>query len=202
MKIIEIFRSIQGEGREQGKICSFIRFSGCNLRCTWCDTAYAREGGIDLGEREVLGAVERLGSRRVCITGGEPLLQKEEVVSLARVLWDRKYAVGIETNGTQDYRAVQPYAAICMDVKCPSSGETSNLELLSCITERDDVKFVVKDNRDLAYLEDVLEKYILPGEVIVTPVQGSNLQEIAGYILDHDLPVRFQVQLHKTIGVR
>ncbi|MDD1676300.1 MAG: radical SAM protein [Methanomicrobiales archaeon] len=202
MKVIEIFKSLQGEGREQGKICTFIRLAGCNLRCAWCDTSYAWEGGTELRDREILAAVEREGSRLICITGGEPLLQAEEVARLAQTLHVRGYSVGIETNGTIDFRSIQPYAAVCMDVKCPSSGETSNLELLSCITEKDDVKFVVKDNRDLAYMEEVLARHTVPGETIVTPVQGSNVQQIAGYVLDHDLPVRFQVQLHKIIGVR
>ena len=202
MKIVEIFKSLQGEGREQGKICTFIRLSGCNLRCAWCDTSYAWEGGTEWEEEEILAAVRREGSRLICITGGEPLLQEEDVAHLARALQDRRYAVGIETNGTIDFCAVQPYAAVCMDVKCPSSGETSDLDLLSRITKRDDVKFVVKDDRDLVYMQEVLARYPIPGETIVEPVYGSNLQQIAGYILDHNLPVRFQVQLHKVIGVR
>jgi 7-carboxy-7-deazaguanine synthase len=202
MKIIEIFKSIQGEGRAQGKICSFVRLGGCNLRCAWCDTSYAWEEGNDTGIPEIVAGLQRLGSNLVCITGGEPLLQEEEVHTLVQALHASGYVVSIETNGTRDFSALQPYATVCMDVKCPSSGEESDLSLLDRITEKDDVKFVVQDRKDLSYMEQVLHDRKIRGEVIVTPVSGSNLRESAEYILDHDLPVRFQVQLHRILGVR
>jgi 7-carboxy-7-deazaguanine synthase len=202
MKIIEIFKSIQGEGRAQGKICSFVRLAGCNLRCAWCDTPYAWEEGTDADVPGIVAELLRMGSKLVCITGGEPLLQAEEVNTLVHILHASGYEVVIETNGTRDFSALQPYAAVCMDVKCPSSGEASDLGLLDHITEKDDVKFVVQDRRDLAYMERVLADRQIRGEVIVTPVFGSDLRESAEYILDHDLPVRIQVQLHRIIGVR
>jgi 7-carboxy-7-deazaguanine synthase len=202
MKVSEIFRSIQGEGRGQGKICTFIRLAGCNLRCAWCDTQYTWEGGIEMEQREILSEISRLGSRMICITGGEPLLQKDELLSLVRKLCREGYEIGIETNGTLDFTGFQPYAAICMDVKCPSSGEGSDLLLLAHISRKDDVKFVVNGVADLRYVEAVLADHDIPGEVIVTPVSGSDPGMIAGYILERGLPVRFQVQLHKVIGVR
>ncbi|MDI6718720.1 MAG: radical SAM protein [Methanomicrobiales archaeon] len=201
MQISEIFRSIQGEGREQGRITTFIRSAGCNLRCRWCDTRYAWDGGTEMDIPGILERVEALGCRRICVTGGEPLLQ-DDLPLLVETLFKGGYAVGIETNGTLDFAHLQPYAAICMDVKCPSSGEESDLSLLARITARDSVKFVVGGRADLAYAEGVIARYPIAGEVFVSPVFGSDYAEIAAYILEHDLPVRLQLQLHRIIGVR
>ncbi len=201
MQICEIFRSIQGEGREQGRISTFVRSAGCNLRCRWCDTRYAWDGGIEMEISGILEQVDRLGCRRVCISGGEPLLQ-DDLPPLVEALWRRGYSIEIETNGTLDFARLQPYAAICMDVKCPSSGEESDLSLIVRITARDSVKFVVGSREDLTYAEGVIARYPIAGEVFVSPVYGSDYSEIAAYILEHDLPVRFQLQLHRHIGVR
>ena len=130
MKIAEIFRSLQGEGKNQGKICLFIRLAGCNLHCRWCDTDFARSGGTEMSLDTVLEHVWRLNPSYVCITGGEPLLQAEDLEPLLASLHRRGTAIDIETNGTFDFTRLQPYASICMDVKCPSSGEQSNLALL------------------------------------------------------------------------
>jgi len=202
MKVSEIFRSIQGEGRSQGLITTFVRLSGCNLNCAWCDTPYAREGGREVSPGDIFQAVEFSSCGRVCITGGEPLLQRDEVGVLAERLDRAGYRVEIETNGTIDFSPLQGNASICMDVKCPSSGETSDLTLLSRISGRDAVKFVVNGADDLDYARDIIASNPIPGEYLVSPVFGSDYGAIARQVLDRNMPVRFQVQLHRILGVR
>jgi 7-carboxy-7-deazaguanine synthase len=201
MRISEIFVSLQGEGRNQGRPCTFVRCSGCNLSCRWCDTPYARVGGMEIPVQEVADQVGTLGYSYICITGGEPLLQ-EEVGELSRLLHHEGYEVDIETNGTCDFSSLQDYAAICMDVKCPSSGEKSNLELLSLLSERDAVKFVVQGEEDCRYASKILSSHPVNGEAFISPVYGSDYRSIASYVLEHRLPVRFQLQLHRTLGIR
>lgn len=202
MKIAEIFKSLQGEGKNQGKPCLFIRLAGCNLNCRWCDTAYARTGGMEMSLDITLEQVWRTNPSYVCITGGEPLLQATELESLLISLHKRGTAIDIETNGTFDFRKLQPYASICMDVKCPSSGEQSNLTLLDAIRPQDSVKFVVKDEADCQYARDIITKHRIRGEIFLSPVYGSDYSVISKFILVNNLPVRLQVQLHKIIGVK
>ena len=202
MRIIEIFKSIQGEGIHQGAVTGFLRLGGCNLRCTWCDTPHAQEGGREVTREEVVQSLEELRCRRVCITGGEPLLQADEVVPLLQTLRERGYSIDIETNGTLDFSRCQPYAGICMDVKCPSSGETSDLELLDRIRPEDSVKFVVNDTRDCQYAEQVIREHPMEGQIFFSPVSGADYGEIVKFLVDRDLPVRLQVQLHKILEVR
>jgi 7-carboxy-7-deazaguanine synthase len=202
MRISEIFRSLQGEGRSQGLVTTFVRLSGCNLDCRWCDTPYAREGGKEVPVADVLRGVEFLPCRRVCITGGEPLLQMDDVAALARQLHGAGYQVEIETNGTIDFSPLQSHASVCMDVKCPSSGEESDLSLIARIAPRDSVKFVVGDAGDLAYARQVMAAHPIPGEFLVSPVHGSDAGALARLVLDWNLPVRFQVQLHRILGVK
>ncbi len=202
MRIIELFKSLQGEGKSQGSPCIFIRLAGCNLRCSWCDTAYAWSEGEELSTGEILDLVWRLCGTHICITGGEPLLQRAPLLELLEKFDVHGYSVEIETNGTLEFRDMQKYAAICMDVKCPSSGEKSNLDLLKDITPRDSVKFVVADIDDCRYAQAVISHYDIRGEIFISPVTGSDYLAIAQYILDQNLPVRFQLQLHKIIGVK
>jgi len=202
MRISEIFRSIQGEGKSQGLITTFVRLSGCNLDCRWCDTPYAKEGGKEVPVEDVLRAVEFLPCRRVCITGGEPLLQFYEVAELVERLHGTGYRVEIETNGTIEFSPLQPYATICMDVKCPSSGEESDLSLLDLIHPGDSVKFVAGDAADLAYARQVMDSHPIQGEYLISPVYGSDSGALARFVLEWNLPARFQIQLHKIIGVR
>jgi 7-carboxy-7-deazaguanine synthase len=201
MKISEIFKSIQGEGANQGRPCIFIRLAGCNLSCAWCDTAYARTGGLETTVEEVLDVVWRLRGDHFCITGGEPLMQSQELLTLVRKLHAHGSTVEIETNGTYDFAPFQPYATICMDVKCPSSGEKSELGLIERLNDGDVLKFVVADLRDCTYAETVLGRYPTKAEVFLSPVEGADAQEIAGFLIEHNLPARLQVQLHKVIGV-
>ncbi|HQC34143.1 MAG TPA: radical SAM protein, partial [Methanoculleus sp.] len=163
MIVSEIFRSLQGEGRNQGRPCTFIRLAGCNLRCAWCDTSYAWEGGMRMSVAEVLDRVWLLNGKQICITGGEPLLQRDEVAGLLEKFDRHGYTVEIETNGTQDFRDMQAFASICMDVKCPSSGEQSDLSLLPFIGRRDCVKFVVADEDDFLYARAVMARYDIRG---------------------------------------
>jgi 7-carboxy-7-deazaguanine synthase len=202
MKIAEIFRSLQGEGRNQGKPCLFIRLAGCNLHCHWCDTPYAQTGGTEISIDTVLEQVWRVNTPYVCITGGEPLLQADELELLLIPLHTRGTAIDIETNGTINFTRLQPYASICMDVKCPSSGQQSNLTLLTALRLHDSVKFVVKDETDCRYAREIITSYRIPGEIFLSPVFGSDYNMIVKFILEKNLPVRFQIQLHKVIGVK
>jgi 7-carboxy-7-deazaguanine synthase len=202
MKVIEIFRSIQGEGRSQGFPSVFIRLAGCNLDCAWCDTRYAREGGTHMSCNEILNTISTIPGNRLCITGGEPLLQSEQLLPLLERLQKKGYRIEIETNGTIDFQPFQPHASICMDVKCPSSGEKSDLSLLYHISEADSIKFVVADCDDCRYAEGVLATYPVRGEIFFSPMSGSKYREIADFLLERDLPARLQIQLHKIIGVR
>jgi 7-carboxy-7-deazaguanine synthase len=202
MRISEIFRSIQGEGLGQGLITTFVRLSGCNLNCSWCDTPGARDGGREVPAGDVFQAVEFSSCHRVCITGGEPLLQMHEVEALAKRLDGAGYEVEIETNGTIDFAPLREHASICMDVKCPSSGEESDLSLLSRIRSGDAVKFVVDGTGDLAYARDIIASHPIRGEYLISPVFGSDYGVLAREVLERNMPVRFQVQLHKILGVR
>jgi 7-carboxy-7-deazaguanine synthase len=201
MMIAEIFRSIQGEGKSQGYPCTFLRLAGCNLSCNWCDTTYARRGGTDKHEAEVISEIEGLKGKRICITGGEPLLQGEKLLSLVRDLSVMGYDIEIETNGTFDFRQFQPYASVCMDVKCPSSGEKSDLCYLYHIGKKDSVRFVVGDHEDIRFAASVLTQFPIKGEIFFSPVYGFSPLAVAEYLVTHDLPARLQLQIHKIIGV-
>jgi 7-carboxy-7-deazaguanine synthase len=202
MKVIEIFRSIQGEGRFQGYPSVFLRLAGCNLDCAWCDTRYAREGGTDIPCDEIIRTIAAYPGKCVCITGGEPLLQQDQLLLLLAGLHEKGYQIEIETNGTIDFQPFQPFAAICMDVKCPSSGETSDLFLLRHISGKDSIKFVVADYDDCRYAEEVLDTHPVRGEVFFSPVYGSEYGTITDFLLGRNLPARLQLQMHKIIGVR
>jgi 7-carboxy-7-deazaguanine synthase len=202
MKIADIFQSLQGEGKNQGKPCLFIRLAGCNLHCRWCDTPESQTGGLEMHPDSLLEQVGRINPPYICITGGEPLLQGGELEPLLVALRKRGIFIDIETNGTVDFTRFQPYASICMDVKCPSSGEVSDLSLLEKIRPEDSVKFVVKDDADCRYAQAVMTAHPVAGEIFFSPVFGSDYQPIVDFVLTNNLPVRFQVQLHKIIGVQ
>jgi len=202
MKITEIFRSLQGEGRNQGKPCLFIRLAGCNLQCHWCDTVYAQNGGIEMDIDAILEHTQCQNFSYICITGGEPLLQADELEQLLVLLHQRGYTIDIETNGTIDFTRFQPYSSICMDVKCPSSGEQSDIGLLESLRPQDSVKFVVQDVTDCRYARNIIGCCRIPGEIFFSPVSGSDFGPVIEFIMVNNLPVRFQVQLHKLIGVK
>jgi 7-carboxy-7-deazaguanine synthase len=202
MKIAELFPSLQGEGKNQGRPCFFVRLAGCNLRCRWCDTPASWSGGDEMSPEMVAGRVMQADLPYVCITGGEPLLQGEELGHLLTTLHRQGIAIDIETNGTVDFSRFQQYASVCMDVKCPSSGEKSDLSLLAAIRPQDSVKFVVKDDGDCRYAREVMAAHAIAGEIFFSPVYGSDYRPIIQFILAGNLPVRFQLQLHKILGVK
>jgi 7-carboxy-7-deazaguanine synthase len=202
MQIADIFVSLQGEGKNQGRPCLFIRLAGCNLDCTWCDTKESRSGGISMSMDTVLEQIWRVNPAYVCITGGEPLLQADTLEPLLASLHRRGTGIDIETNGTIDFSQLHQYASVCMDVKCPSSGEQSDLGLLGKIRPEDTVKFVVMDENDCRYAQDVIASHRIAGEIFFSPVFGTDYGIISKFILTHTLPVRMQVQLHKVIGVK
>jgi 7-carboxy-7-deazaguanine synthase len=209
LRVTEIFHSVQGESTWAGMPCTFVRLTGCPLRCVWCDTEYAFHGGERRTVEDVLSVVEGFGTRLVEITGGEPLVQRH-AFTLADRLLEAGYAVLVETSGAVDVSPLDPRVHKIMDLKCPGSGEQernlwSNLDHL---TARDEIKFVIKDRADWEWTESVIRERRLDARVrsgnlaalLVSPVWGGvDLEEFAGWILDSGLPVRMQIQLHKLI---
>jgi 7-carboxy-7-deazaguanine synthase len=203
MLITEIFKSIQGESSYAGQPCSFVRTTGCNLRCKWCDTEYAFYGGKDMTIEEVLAAIEPHQCDLVEITGGEPLLQPE-VPQLSEELLRRNHKVLIETSGAQDISILPSDVIKIMDVKCPDSGmmekmDWKNLERLS---PKDEIKFVINSRNDFDWAVDVVKRYQLNRKnlVLFSPVYRTMPPEqLAEWILEDRVPVRFQIQLHKVL---
>ncbi|PWT91501.1 MAG: 7-carboxy-7-deazaguanine synthase [Acidobacteria bacterium] len=203
MLITEIFKSIQGESSYAGLPCSFIRTTGCNLRCVWCDTEYAFHGGKEMTIDEVLQAIESHHCELVEVTGGEPLLQQDVPELCARLL-DRKHKVLIETSGAQDISVLPEKVIKIMDVKCPESGmmEMMNWKNLDHLSTFDEIKFVINSRRDYDWAVEILFKYQLPEKnlVLFSPVyRKMEPEKLAEWILQDNLPVRFQIQLHKVL---
>jgi 7-carboxy-7-deazaguanine synthase len=204
MVVTEIFKSIQGESTFAGLPCAFVRLTGCNLRCHWCDTAYAFHGGQKMALEEVLVKVRELGGRLVEITGGEPLLQKD-VYPLTKQLMAEDYQVLIETSGERFVGELPPAAVKIIDVKCPGSGESGKfcLDNLAVLDHKDQVKFVILDEADYLYARGFLARHDLRrkvGEVIFSPVFGPiSPRTLAEWILRDKLEVRLGLQLHKFI---
>jgi len=203
MRVSEIFHSIQGESTWAGRPCTFVRLTGCPLRCRWCDTEYAFEGGTAMSLPEVLGAVERFGCPLVEVTGGEPLVQKE-CGELLSALCDRGYEVLLETSGAISTEKVDPRVVTILDLKCPDSGEMErNLwENLDRLRPRDEIKFVVASRRDYEWaLQTVRERNLAARNVVLfSPVWGElEPGTLAGWILADRAPVRIQIQLHKVL---
>ena len=205
LRITEIFHSIQGESTWAGLPCTFVRLTGCPLRCVWCDTAYAFDGGQRRTFTEILAEVERHPTKLVEITGGEPLAHPG-AFDLADLLLERGYTVLVETSGAFAVHPLDPRVHKIMDLKCPGSGESHrNLwENLDHLTERDEVKFVIKDRTDYEWMRDVVRERGLDGRVhsgtlralLASPVWGAvDLEDLTGWILADALPVRFQLQL-------
>jgi 7-carboxy-7-deazaguanine synthase len=204
MVITEIFKSIQGESTFAGLPCVFIRLTGCNLRCHWCDTAYAFYGGVKMSPEEVLVRVRDLGGKLVELTGGEPLLQKE-VYPLTEHLLAEGYRVLIETSGERFVGKLPGAVVKILDVKCPGSGESEKFcfENLGALDRKDQVKFVILDENDYQYAREFLAQHALQSrvaEVIFSPVFGQLApRQLAEWILRDGLEVRLGLQLHKFI---
>lgn len=202
MRISEIFFSVQGEGIEIGTPTIFIRTAGCNLNCEWCDTRYALANGRECSVNEIVSEIKHYPSQRVCITGGEPLLQSD-IIDLIEELLNAGYRVSVETNGSLSIENLLQFDAllISMDIKCPSSkmqgrNDFSNLKRLR---ENDQLKFVIKDRKDYDYAKRVIEEHDPKCNVIFQPVWGTELRWIADRVLNDCLRVRVLVQLHKLI---
>jgi 7-carboxy-7-deazaguanine synthase len=203
LRITEIFYSLQGESRTVGLPTVFVRLTGCPLRCDYCDTTYAFQGGESLSLDEVLSQVAAYSPRYVCVTGGEPLAQKACPELLGR-LCDTGYEVSLETSGALDISQVDSRVSRVMDIKTPASGEETknryeNIELL---TDNDQLKFVICSREDYDWAKHKLDEYDLTSrcEVLFSPVHGDiEASELAEWILEDNLPVRMQVQLHKYL---
>lgn len=220
MFVTEIFKSIQGEGTRAGRPCIFVRLTGCNLRCTWCDTEYAFHGGQKVSVDDVVARVELLnqlpngepaGVPLVELTGGEPLLQ-EEIYPLADRLLAAGYTVMVETSGER-YIGRLPNGVIrIVDVKCPDSGEpdTFDMKNLDELNERDEVKFVISTRRDYEFARDFTREHELASrvhDVMFSPVnedphgkwRGLEPRQLVEWMLEDGLSVRLGLQLHKIV---
>jgi 7-carboxy-7-deazaguanine synthase len=202
MKINELFYSIQGEGTWIGLPNIFVRTTGCNLRCSFCDTTYAYENGNEISIEDIINQITTYPCKYVCLTGGEPLLQSETLALIDNLL-KRNYQICLETNGSL---SIEPTAdkkslMISLDIKCPSSTmhEKMRLENLSLLRTHDQVKCVIKDKNDYNYAKDILQKYKPNCPVFFQPVWGTNPKKLAEWILGDALPVTLGLQLHKIL---
>jgi 7-carboxy-7-deazaguanine synthase len=219
MQITEIFKSIQGESTYAGLLCVFVRLTGCNLRCSWCDSEYAFYGGRKMTPEAVVDQVRQLspGGGLVEITGGEPMLQEREVVPLMHQLGDAGYKVLLETSGERSLGQVPQQVVKIVDVKCPHSGEPDRFasENLGCLQPHDQIKFVLTDRTDYEFARDFLARHSLHTQVeavVFSPAFHKDAagprdtshcvldpQELAEWMLADDVPARIGLQLHKFI---
>ncbi len=203
LRISEIFYSLQGETSRVGLPTVFVRLTGCPLRCGYCDTAYAFTGGQSMTLADIMQQVGRYRTRYVTVTGGEPLAQKNCLPLLSQ-LCDAGYSVSLETSGALDIGRVDARVSRIVDIKTPASGELdkNRWENIPLLTPLDEVKFVICDSADYTWARDVLARYNLVDTcpVLFSPVHGSlTARQLAEWILRDQLPVRFQVQLHKIL---
>ena len=205
LRVTEIFRSIQGESTHAGRPCTFVRLTGCPMRCVWCDSEYTFTGGEHFSLDDVMREVHSLGCKLVEVTGGEPLAQKEAFELIGR-LCEEGFEVLVETGNYVSTEGLDPRAKVILDVKCPASGEEprndwSNLERLR--PDLDEVKFVVADEVDWLYAKRVIQETDLERRalaILISPVWGQiDLQQLANWVAASGLDVRMQLQLHKYI---
>ena len=205
LRVTEIFRSIQGESTHAGRPCTFVRLTGCPMRCVWCDSEYTFTGGEHRSLDDVMREVHSLGCKLVEVTGGEPLAQKEAFVLIGR-LCDEGFEVLVETGNYVSTEGLDPRAKVILDVKCPASGEESrnewsNLERLR--EDMDEVKFVVAGEGDWLYAKRVIAEKNLETRtraILISPVWGQiDLQQLANWVAASGLNIRMQLQLHKYI---
>ena len=203
LRITEVFYSLQGEASRAGLPTVFVRLTGCPLRCTWCDTTYSFTGGEAATIESVLAEVAKYPARQVCVTGGEPLSQKD-CLPLLTALCDAGYDVSLETSGALDVSGVDPRVSRIMDLKAPDSGELArNLwDNLALLNRRDEIKIVIASRSDYEWAREVLRERQLDRicPVLFSPAQGLiEPQSLADWILKDGLNVRFQLQLHKLL---
>jgi len=202
LRVTEIFHSIQGESSHAGRPCAFVRLTGCNLRCRWCDSEYTFSGGEQMSTDDVVRRVKSYGCNLVEVTGGEPLAQKE-ALDLIRRLCDEGFEVLIETSGSIDIAPVDKRATIILDIKCPGSGEAekNRWENLQHLKPNDEIKFVIADRADYDWSRKVIEQRNLRRWILLlSPVWGEmDLKSLAEWMLADRVPARLQTQLHKHI---
>ncbi|GAC1569492.1 MAG: 7-carboxy-7-deazaguanine synthase QueE [Aquirhabdus sp.] len=214
LRITEIFYSLQGEARDSGYPTVFVRLTGCPLRCTYCDTAYAFEGGTRVALDEIVAEVKSYGDqvKHICVTGGEPLAQPN-CIPLLKALCDAGYVVSLETSGAIDVSQVDPRVSRVVDLKTPDSGEMKRnlLSNLPLLTKHDQIKFVITGRNDYEWSREMLKQHSLDqlvGEVWFSPsfaIEAGQVRlpklarELADWIVEDKLPVRFQLQLHKLL---
>ena len=203
MRITEIYRSIQGETQYAGLPCTLVRTTGCDLRCGYCDSAFAFQGGKDMTIPEILAEVDAQGAPLVLLTGGEPMLQRD-IGALAETLLGRGYQVMIETSGSQPLDSLPAAVARIVDVKTPGSGESARMRwaVLDNLGRRDAVKFVICDEADYRWAADVIRTRGLAerSEVLLSPQHGKvNPRDLVDWMLRDRLPARLNLQLHKYI---
>jgi len=205
LRVTEIFRSIQGESTHAGRPCTFVRLTGCPMRCVWCDSEYTFTGGDHFSIDDIMARVNSFGCKLVEVTGGEPLAQKE-CFDLIERLCNNGFEVLVETGGYVSTAGLDPRAKVILDIKCPASGEEarndwSNLERLR--PEKDEVKFVIADEGDWTYAKQVVREKDLETRaraVLISPAWGQvNLKDLANWVAGSGLNVRMQLQLHKYI---
>jgi 7-carboxy-7-deazaguanine synthase len=205
LRITEIFHSIQGESTHAGRPCTFVRLTGCPMRCVWCDSEYTFTGGEYFSLDEVLNQVRAFDCKLVEVTGGEPLAQREAFTLIER-LCSEGFEVLVETGGFFSTAEVDPRARIILDVKCPASGEEArnhwpNLELLR--VDRDEVKFVITNFEDWTYALEIIKRYELDKRtkaILISPTWDAvDLKDMAQWVTQSGLDVRMQLQLHKYI---
>ena len=219
MQITEIYKSLQGESSYAGLPCVFVRLTGCNLRCSWCDSEYTFTGGKRMTLEDVLAEVKRISPNGglVEITGGEPMLQEREVVQLMQALLENKFQLLLETSGERSLEKVPAEVVKIVDVKCPDSGErdTFRIENLAALTSRDEVKFVISSRADYEFSRDFTEQHDLAGRVnnvLFSPAFRKDAtgardsshclvdpQQLAEWMLADTVPARLGLQLHKFI---
>lgn len=203
LRITEIFHSIQGESSKTGLPTVFVRLTGCPLRCCYCDTAYAFHGGSKMRISRILDEVARHNTRHVTVTGGEPLAQPG-CLALLKCLCDSGYDVSLETGGALDVSGVDARVIKVLDLKTPGSGEEekNNYYNLACLSDRDQIKFVICDRHDYEWARDKVLAGELPAqcEFLFSPSHEQlDAGQLADWILADQLPVRLQVQLHKYL---
>ncbi len=202
LRVTEIFHSIQGESSHAGRPCAFVRLTGCNLRCRWCDSEYTFTGGEKMSIDAILEQVKSYGCNLVEVTGGEPLAQNESLEMIQRFC-DEGFEVLIETSGSIDIAPVDRRATIILDIKCPGSGEVekNRWENLQHLKPQDEIKFVIADRADYDWACKIIdERELNRWTVLLSPVWGEmDLKSLAEWMLADRLPARLQTQLHKHI---
>lgn len=204
MNVCEIFTSIQGESTYAGLPCTLIRLSGCNLRCTYCDTKYAYEDGIKMSVEEIVVRIKADKVNLVGITGGEPLLQEKETIRLISSLLDHGHEVLVETNGSFSIKGIDKRATVILDVKTPCSGMSDEMDFrnFDYIKKSDEIKFVICDRKDYEWSRDIIASYRLAekSKVLMSPAFGIlNPRHLAEWILEDRLDVRLNLQIHKYV---